>query len=55
MAIKLGWCSQPDESFGFAKSGGLRNSPFEAEGYEIEVGFMLKKIKENIFVLLDKI
>ena len=45
MAIKLGQSPQPEEKFGF----GSRNSPFEAEGYEIEVGFMLKKVKENIF------
>ena len=40
MAIKLGWSPLPDERFGFG--GGLVNSPLEAEGYGVEVGFMVK-------------
>ena len=40
MAIKLGCSPLPDERFGFG--GGLPNSPLEAEGYGVEVGFMVK-------------
>jgi hypothetical protein len=47
MAIKLGWSPLLDEQFGFG--GGLVNSPLEAEGYRVEVGFMVKK---NIFCVL---
>ena len=56
MAIKLGWSSQPDEIFGL--EGGSGNSPFEAERVGFGVGFMIEKIKENIFFIfcfLDKI
>ena len=55
MAIKLVWSPLLDENFGFGESGGLWNSPFEAERVEFEIGFMIEKIKENIFVVLDKI
>ena len=50
MAIKLGWSSPPDERFNF--EGGAGNSPFEAEGYEVEVVFMVEKTKEDIFVFI---
>ena len=49
MAFKLGWSSQPDEWFGFETGDGLRNSPFEAERYGFEVGFMVKKDKRRYF------
>jgi hypothetical protein len=49
IAFKLGWSSQPDERFGFG--GGSRNSPFEAERFWNCDGFMMKKIKENYFIL----
>ena len=52
MAFRLGWSSLPDESFGF--EGGLGNSPFEAEGYEVEVGFMVKKVKRKYFCFYKK-
>ena len=52
MAFRLGWSSQPDERLGFESV--LGNSPFEAEGYEVEVGFMVKEVKENIFVFIKK-
>lgn len=55
MAINLGRSSQLDEKFGL--EGGLGNLPFEAERVGFGVGFMIEKIKENIFLFsfLDKI
>jgi hypothetical protein len=52
MAIKPGCSSQPDERLGF--EGGLGNSPFEAEWYAIEIGFMIEKIKEDYFCFYKK-
>jgi hypothetical protein len=37
--------SLPDERLGFETSDGSRNSPFEAKGFEFEVGFMVEKAK----------
>ena len=55
MAIKPGQSSRPDEIFCFEGTSG--NSPFEAERVGFGVGFMIEKIKENIFLFsfLDKI
>ena len=50
MAIKLGWSSWPDERFGFRKSGGSRNSPFEAERFGFEIGFIVENPKETYFL-----
>ena len=52
MAFKLGWSSQLDERFGFEIGDGSRNSPFKAERYGFEVGFIVEKIKEDIFVFI---
>ena len=49
MAMNLGRSSQPDEIFGL--EGGSGNSPFEAERVGFGVGFMIEKIKENIFFI----
>jgi hypothetical protein len=53
MAIKPGWNSWPDERFGF--ESGLGNSPFEAEGYEVEVGFMVEKTRYFCFYKIKDI
>ena len=55
MAFKLGWSSQPDERFGFEIGDGSRNSPFEAERYGFEVGFMVEKDKRRYFLFFIKI
>ena len=47
MAIKPRWSSQLDEKFGL--EGGSGNSPFEVERVGFGVGFMIEKIRENIF------
>jgi hypothetical protein len=52
MAFRLGWSSQPDGNFDF--ESGSRNSPFEVEGYEVEVGFMVKKVKRKYFCFYKK-
>ena len=54
MTIKLGWSPLPDENFGFGESGGSWNSPFEVERVGFGIGFMIEKIKENIFVFKIK-
>ena len=46
IAIKPEWSSLPDEWFSFGESDGSRNSPFEAERFWYEVGFIMKKKKE---------
>jgi hypothetical protein len=55
IAFKLGWSAQPDERFCFETGNGSRNSPFEAEGFATNVGFMIEKIKEYYFVFIKKI
>jgi hypothetical protein len=45
IAFKLGWSSQLDEWFCFEIGDGSRNSPFEVEGFAMDVGFMIEKIK----------
>jgi hypothetical protein len=52
IALKLGWSSQSDEQFYFKTGDGSRNSPFEAEGFATDVGFMIEEIKEDYFVYI---
>jgi hypothetical protein len=54
MAFRLGWSSPLDERFDFERGDGSRNSPFEVERFTKGVGFMMEKIKENIYVFYKK-
>jgi hypothetical protein len=39
---------------GFENGDGSSNSPFEVEGFEFEVGFMVEKVKEIFFFVFIK-